>query len=91
MILLVTFGSLNPWISRVIELNLRPERSDTMIPAFIWGVLVLVNEAVQTSGQRSWEIEHFLCRGICICAGQYSPGMDRFNLLSYRYVIFFSS
>lgn len=57
MILVVTFGSLNPWISKEsLNLILGQKRSDTIIPAFICEVLVLVKEVVQTSGQRYWRV-----------------------------------
>lgn len=63
MILVVTFSSLNPWVSRE-SLNLilgQKGQIGCSLLSFV-GVLVIVNEAVQTSGQRCWEAEHFLCR-----------------------------
>lgn len=57
MMLVVIFGSLSPWIGRE-SLNLMLGRQGQMrlSPLSSMGLLVLVNEAVQTSGPRSWQV-----------------------------------
>lgn len=63
MILLMTFSSLNPWVSRE-SLNLISGQKGQLgfsLLLFV-GVWVLLSDAVQPSGQRRWAVAHVLFR-----------------------------